>query len=98
MSYRLKRKRFNCETCTREWNQLVGQDEESVICKDIMPFNDRDRVGYLYQRSHDFPIVLSLGDNCSKSCSVINHDVPAGSPSPVKKKTDLSAAAQAAAE
>lgn len=32
MSYRLKRKRFNCEQCRREWNQLVGGDIESVIC------------------------------------------------------------------
>ena len=32
MSYRLKRKRFNCESCKREWNQLVGGDIESVVC------------------------------------------------------------------
>ena len=33
MSYRLKRKRFNCEQCVREWNQLVGQDIDAVMCK-----------------------------------------------------------------
>ena len=33
MSYRLKRKRFNCENCVREWNQLVGQDVENTTCK-----------------------------------------------------------------
>ena len=33
MSYRLKRKRFNCDNCIRQWNQLVGQDIEEVMCK-----------------------------------------------------------------
>lgn len=33
MAYRLKRKRFNCKDCDREWNQLVGAEIDSVKCK-----------------------------------------------------------------
>jgi len=32
MAYRLKRKRFTCDLCVREWNQLVGADINSVKC------------------------------------------------------------------
>ena len=36
MSYRLKRKRFNCENCHKSWNQLVGQEIETLKCENCM--------------------------------------------------------------
>jgi len=41
MAYRLKRKRFTCDDCVREWNQLVGADINSVKCKPIVLTIDR---------------------------------------------------------
>ena len=58
MSYRLKRKRFKCEPCTREWNQLVGSDIDSVMCK--------SKPG-----PPNLTLVTFIGDICSNQSKVV---------------------------